>query len=371
MTVLFYDVDLFVLIRKPVVLEVYDTAIIRDVTYSLKSLDDYWQFDLNIYLESGVGSQSIRSFEGYLFIEWIDLPEIPATEKHVLVSKSNVDSFKEAITFTVPKRLVELWWPNGFGKQTLYRLNVTWLGENRDIFTNEIKQIPVEFLRSEKLIRVGFRTIELIEDSIKDGNSFYFKVNDVPIFMKGTNLIPIDILPEKMFNKEKIQYLMLSTKEAHMNSIRVWGGGVYESDYFYDLADEHGILIWQDMMFACAMYPVHSEFLASVELEITQNVRRLQRHPSILVWAGNNENEAALVQNWYGTGRDQSRFIQEYIILYRDIVEKAVRENDQWHIWLYSSPSNGNQSHAVVNENPSDNNHGDGEWKFEFLYPVF
>lgn len=350
--------------RKPVTLEVYDTAIIRDITYVLYSLDDNWQIDVSVYLECGVGSQSIRSFEGYLFIDLIDIPEVPVIQKHVIISRSKVDSFKETITVTIPKHLVELWWPNGFGNQTLYRLNVTWLGENRDIFTNEIKQIPIEYLRSEKVIRIGFRTIELQEDDATDGYLFYFNVNDVPIFMKGTNLIPIDILPEKMFNKEKIEYLVLSAKDAHMNSIRVWGGGVYESDYFYDLADEHGLLIWQDMMFACAMYPIHTEFLASVEIEISQNIRRLQRHPSILVWAGNNENEAALIQNWYGTRKEQARFIQEYVQLYKNVVEKAVRENDQWHIWLYSSPSNGNRSHDVINENPQDNNRGDGKQKY-------
>lgn len=348
--------------RKPVILEVYDTAIIRDVTYNLKSMQDTWQLDITTYLECGVGLQSNRSFEGYLSVQLIDVPTIPPVVQHVLVSNSTDDQFKTTVTMNIPKNVVQLWWPNGFGNQTLYRLNVTWLGENRDIFTNEIKQIHIEYLRSEKLIRIGFRTIELFENSTSNGNLFYFQVNNVPIFMKGTNLIPIDILPEKTFNKQKIEYLIIAAKNAHMNSIRVWGGGVYESDYFYDLADEHGILIWQDMMFACAMYPVHSSFLASVEVEITQNIRRLQRHPSILVWAGNNENEAALIQNWYGTRKEQGRFVQEYTHLYRDVVEKAVRENDQWHIWLYSSPSNGNRSQAVINQNPQDNNYGDGKF---------
>lgn len=203
-------------------MEVYDTAIIRDVTYSLKSIDDYWKFDLTVHLESGVGSQSIRSFDGYLIIDWIDIAEISTIEKHVIITKLADDALKETITFSVPKNLVELWWPNGFGNQTLYRLNVTWLGENRDIFTNEIKQISIEYLRSEKVIRVGFRTIELVEDASDGGNLFYFKVNNVPIFMKGTNWIPTDILPEKQFDQEKIEYLILSAKDAHMNSIRVW-----------------------------------------------------------------------------------------------------------------------------------------------------
>lgn len=348
--------------RKPVVLEVYDTAIIRDVTYNLRSLDDQWQIDVTTYLESGVGAQSPRSFEGYLFVELTDVADVVPIQQHVIVSKSKLDQFKAKVTLIVPKESVELWWPNGFGHQPLYQLNITWLGENRNIHTNEIQQIPVHYLRSEKVVRVGFRTIELREDPADNGNLFYFKVNDVPIFMKGTNVIPTDILPERQSDKNKLEYLMSSVKEANMNSVRVWGGGVYESDYFYDLADEYGILIWQDMMFACAMYPVHDEFLNSVRMEIAQNIRRMQSHPSILIWAGNNENEAALIQNWYGTRKEQPRFMNEYIQLYKDVIEKTVQENDQWHTYLYSSPSNGNKTHDVINSNPQDNNYGDSEY---------
>lgn len=317
---------------------------------------------MTTYLESGVGIQPPRSFEGYLFVELTDVADVLPIQQHVIVSKSKLDQFKATVTLKVPKESVELWWPNGFGYQPLYQLNVTWVGENRNIHTNEIKQIPVQFLRSEKVVRVGFRTIELREDSADNGNLFYFKVNDVPVFMKGTNVIPTDILPERQSDENKLEYLMSSVKEANMNSVRVWGGGVYESDYFYDLADEYGILIWQDMMFACAMYPVHDEFLHSVQMEIAQNIRRMQSHPSILIWAGNNENEAALIQNWYGTRKEQPRFMNEYIQLYKDVIEKTVQENDQWHTYLYSSPSNGNKTHAVINSNPQDNNYGDSEY---------
>lgn len=346
-------------IWKPVVLEVYDSAVIRDATYALHSSDENnWEIDVDVYMEYGVGSETVQPLEGCLSLELIGVSEVPPMKKCMVVT--NVEHFKAQVSFTVPKQSVERWWPNGYGEQRLYSLNVSWLGENRNVLTNEIIQTPIEFLQSEKLITIGFRTIELREDATDHGNLFYFKVNDVPIFMKGSNFIPSDILPERQFDAQKLEYLMLSAKEAHMNSIRVWGGGVYESDEFYDLADRHGILIWQDMMFACAMYPVNKTFLESVEEEIAQNVRRVQRHPSILVWAGNNENEAALVQDWYGTRSELNRFTDEYVKLYRDIVEKAVRDNDQWHQWLYSSPSNGNQTNRVVNPNPQDNNYGDG-----------
>lgn len=133
--------------RKPVVLEVYDTAIIRDVTYSLKSIDDYWKFDLTVHLECGVGSQSSRSFDGYFIIDWIDIPDIPTIERHVIISELEDDTFNQTITFSVPASLVELWWPNGFGNQTLYRL----VGSMRSIqpsifaFHNEIVSILFYF----------------------------------------------------------------------------------------------------------------------------------------------------------------------------------------------------------------------------------
>jgi beta-mannosidase len=147
----------------------------------------------------------------------------------------------------------------------------------------------------------------------------------VPIFLKGSNWIPADVLPE-LVTPEYIRELLTSCVDANMNSLRVWGGGIYELDEFYQVrehilvigkpkmfislfiqtlafailktADELGILVWQDFMFACSMYPTTSWFLESVSIEVTQQVRRLQAHPSIVLWAGNNENEAALRGNW-------------------------------------------------------------------------
>lgn len=272
-------------------------AILRDVTYNIEAYEHLWRINVIIYLEAGTSLNGLWSFEGDLTVEIKEIFAIPSIF-HIRVTNSSTNDYQHVISFDLAKDEVELWWPNGYGDQMLYTMHVKWQEENKDIFTNEIKQIPFEHLASTKSVTIGFRTIELIEQTTDHGNTFYFKVNSIPIFMKGTNWIPIDILPEKMFNREKIDHLLLSVKEAHMNVIRVWGGGVYESDYFYQLADKYGILIWQDMMFACAMYPVFPEFLNSVALEISQNIRRIQSHPSILLWAGNNENEAALVQNW-------------------------------------------------------------------------
>ena len=132
-----------------------------------------------------------------------------------------------------------------------------------DAKLNEVQLCEREFFQSVNIKRIGFRTIELVQEpqANSDGLTFYFKVNSIPMFMKGSNWIPSHILPEKAQAPDKLKSLLGAAKDANMNMLRVWGGGFYESDMFYDLADEMGILIWQDMMFACAMYRSDQEFL--------------------------------------------------------------------------------------------------------------
>lgn len=146
--------------------------------------------------------------------------------------------------------------------------------------------------------------------------------------------------------------------------LRVWGGGVYESDYFYRLADELGILIWHDLMFACSMYPANDEFLENVALEVHQNLRRLQHHASIALWAANNENEVALRQNWYGTASNEEAYKKDYKKLYVDVVEPEILKIDKWRTVLISSPSNGVESvkEDYIATNPQDPRFGDGNF---------
>ena len=146
--------------------------------------------------------------------------------------------------------------------------------------------------------------------------------------------------------------------------IRVWGGGIYESDLFYDLADSYGILIWQDMMFACAMYPVTTEFLSSVRQEVAQNAKRLAYHASVAIFATNNENEVALSQNWYNTRENEARFAAEYRELYLANVmhELTIIEDSSRPRALVSSPSNGKESakDKYLSADPQNPNYGDG-----------
>ena len=181
------------------------------------------------------------------------------------------------VKFDIPLTSIQItpWFPNGVADntQTLYKLNVS-------------LSVPNSKEVSTKSVKIGFRKIELIQEPVKpEGLTFYFKVNGKPFFAKGSNWIPANVLTEDI-SQEYLRHLLESAKEANMNMLRVWGGGIYETEWFYELADELGIMIWQDFMFACALYPTDPNFLKSVDTEILTQVRRLQHHPSIAIWAG-------------------------------------------------------------------------------------
>ncbi|MDZ7373768.1 MAG: glycoside hydrolase family 2 protein [candidate division KSB1 bacterium] len=172
-------------------------------------------------------------------------------------------------------RGVDLWWPNGHGGQSLYDF----------VVRLERNGITLDQLRR----RVGFRTVELLTED-QQGPCFRFRVNGREIFVKGVNWIPADSFLPRV-DARRYRALLELAAAAHVNMVRVWGGGVYEDDVFYDLCDELGLLVWQDFMFACGVYPETEDFLRLVEREAEANVRRLRRHPSLALWCGNNECE--------------------------------------------------------------------------------
>ena len=232
------------------------------------------------------------------------------------------------IPFNIEKP--ELWWPNGMGKQILYDVEVK---INSNSFTDS------------KSHRVGLRTIELITEVDSIGSAFYFKVNGHPVFMKGANYIPQDPFLSRP-KKSNYKFILNSAKEANMNMIRVWGGGIYENDEFYDLCDEKGLLVWQDFMFACAMYPGDESFLENVKQEAIDNVKRLRNHTSIALWCGNNENQWAW-QNWgwkEDVAKEQSQEVADmmwksYDDLFHKILPEVVKQYDSNRAFWSSSPS--------------------------------
>uniref|UniRef100_A0A3Q3IQJ5 Beta-mannosidase n=1 Tax=Monopterus albus TaxID=43700 RepID=A0A3Q3IQJ5_MONAL len=205
-------------------------------------------------------------------------------------------------------------------------------------------------LLMKSIPQVYFRTVELVQEPVvgSPGLSFYFRINGKPIFLKVQSCL--------------LKNLLQSAVDANMNALRVWGGGVYEQDVFYSICDELGIMVWQDFMFACAMYPTEDNFIQTVREEVIQQVWRLKSHPSIIVWSGNNENEAALATDWFSIPAFQRpTYIKDYVTLYVNNIRTIVQEEDESRPFLVSSPTNGAESEQEgwVAANPYDTHYGD------------
>jgi len=225
------------------------------------------------------------------------------------------------VTIRNPK----LWWPNGYGVQPLYDLTVRVAGD-------EIRK------------RIGLRNLEVLNIEDKRGLSLTFRVNGVEIFCKGANWIPADAIPQRQ-TRAVIDDLLTSAQQAHMNMIRVWGGGQYESDDFYELCDEKGLLVWQDFMFACAMYPATPKFLENVRQEVCHQIKRLQNHACLALWCGNNENLGAL--KWHEESRNnRDRYLVDYDRLNEGVIGKAVDECDPTRQFWPSSPCGGRNDYS-------------------------
>ena len=209
-----------------------------------------------------------------------------------------LESENTSITFTVKNP--DLWWPRGYGEQNFQQLQVHLLNTDGDV----IDQINEQY---------AIRQIDLIQEEDELGKGFKFQINGQDIYAKGANWIPLDFFHTRV-DSNQYRKALIDAADANMNMLRVWGGGIYEDDYFYDLCDSLGILVWQDFMFACAMYPGDDKFLGSVELEATQQIKRLRKHPSIALWCGNNENS----EGWNRWGWQADRSEEEINSIWTD-----------------------------------------------------
>lgn len=226
----------------------------------------------------------------------------------------NLEPGSHLVSFEFEIQEPRLWWPAGYGAQELYAFSLTAsAGRNKEQLAS----------------KTGIRTSELIQEPDSYGTSFYLKINGLPIFAKGANYIPQDNLLNRV-DSSRYQKLFERTSDANMNMLRVWGGGIYENDYFYQLADEHGILIWQDFMYACAMYPGDSAFLYNAKQEADYQVSRISTHPSVALWCGNNESDNGWKdwgwQKQYGYSQeDSSSIYTDYKNLFEGILPAAVK----------------------------------------------
>lgn len=247
---------------------------------------------------------------------------------------------KGNLTFKIPLKIDEpkLWWTHNLGEPYLYELKV----QIQDLEGN---------LLDEKIVKKGLRTIELVTEKDENGESFYFKLNGVPVYMKGANYIPQSSF-QNWVSDEGYEKLLNDAVESNMNMLRVWGGGIYENDKFYELCDEKGILVWQDFMFACAMYPGDEDFLENVKQEAIDNVKRLRNHSSIALWCGNNESS----EGWHRWGWQESRSEEEkaeiwgnYQKLFNGILPEIVKEYTDLPYWE-SSPKFGRGDARYISE---------------------
>jgi beta-mannosidase len=266
-------------------------------------------------------------------------------------------------TVSFPFQIQEpkFWWTNGLGDAYLYPINAQLKIKGKTL--HELKE------------RIGLRHLEVVvkKDKLKDGTpgeTFYFKLNGVPLFMKGANYIPQDNFVPRV-SEDHYRRLIKSAVDANMNMLRVWGGGIYENDVFYDLCDKNGILVWQDFMFACAMYPGDNEYIENVRQEAIDNVKRLRNHPSIALWCGNNEVDEAW-HNWGWqepfTPDQRARIWEDYQTIFHTILPQVVAEHDSNRYYWSSSPKFGRGNHRSLNEG---DNHYWGVWHDAEPFSVF
>ncbi len=214
----------------------------------------------------------------------------------------------------------KLWWPNGLGEQPLYTVTVT-LGGNLDSWSR----------------RIGLRTVTVTRNKDEWGESFCHCVNGVDVFAMGADYIPEDNLLPRV-NPARTRRLLEDAKAANMNCIRVWGGGYYPDDFFYDACDELGLLVWQDFMFACAVYNLTDDFEENIRAEFLDNIRRLRHHASLALWCGNNEMEQFVAYGEWVSCPGQKA---DYIKMYEYIIPKILKAEDPQAFYWPASPSSG------------------------------
>ncbi|EAZ96478.1 beta-mannosidase [Flavobacteria bacterium BAL38] len=302
-------------IWKKVQLKFWNSAKIENIKFSQVELND---------------KKAILEFTTEIYVSKVKTIQLKINEKS---ETFNLKKGKKKIIMQYEIANPKLWWCNGLGEANLYS------------FTVEISQ-KNQFLDAKKL-NIGLRTIELIQEKDQAGISFYFKLNGKSVFMKGANVVPPDSFLPRVSDSTYFS-LVENAKKANMNMLRVWGGGVYFDDAFYEACDANGILVWQDFMFACSMYPGDEKFVQNVKQEVIDNVNRLQNHPSIALWCGNNEND----EGWHNWGwqkqfnyskADSTQIWNDYKKVFHEMIPQTLDSllPKEKNIYWSSSPSIG------------------------------
>jgi beta-mannosidase len=301
-------------IWKPVLIEAWDNARLNDVQMVQSSLNDE-KAELKFVYE-------VEADKDIDVTVSAECDNTGKKEEKTFNVKKGINKLEFPFTVDKPKR----WWSHGLGEPYLYTFS----------FDLKIDGNVIDS-RSD---RAGLRTLKLVQKPDSVGKTFYFELNGVPVFMKGANYIPQDMFLNRP-TPETYETTIKNAVDANMNMLRVWGGGFYENDIFYDLCDENGLLVWQDFMYACAMYPGDDDFLNNVKEETIQNVKRLRNHPSIALWCGNNENYIGW-QDWRWSDRyskeDSAKVWHDYEKLFHKLIPDVIKEYDPGRDYWPSSP---------------------------------
>ena len=302
-------------IWKKVQLKFWNSATIENIKFSQLELND---------------KKAILEFTTEIYVSKAKTIQLKINEKSETFNlKKGTNTVKMRYEISNPK----LWWCNSLGDPNLYPFSIELYQKEKTL--------------DKKKLNIGLRTIELIQENDQHGKSFYFKLNGKSVFMKGANYVPPDSFLPRVPDATYFS-LVENAKKANMNMLRVWGGGVYADDEFYNACDSNGILVWQDFMFACAMYPGDEKFVKNVKQEVIDNVNRLQNHPSIALWCGNNEND----EGWHNWGwqkqfnyskADSTQIWNDYKKVFHEMIPKTLDSllPKEKNVYWPSSPSIG------------------------------
>ena len=279
-----------------------------------------------------------------MFLQWrVDVKKVLKSGNNNLVivfksAQNVVDSLaKKDLPFVIPDN------PRAYVRKAQYHFGWDWGPKFTTCGIWKTPRLEAYDKKEAEKPYVLDRKIELVQEPDKVGKTFYFKIDGKPVYMKGANYIPSDAFLSRVTKKEYEKVIGMA-KDANMNMLRVWGGGIYEDDYFYDLCDKNGIYVWQDFMFAGTMVPGDDAFFANVKKEVQYQVKRLRHHKSIVLWCGNNEiDEAFKDWGWQKSMKmpkqDSIRLWKDYVRLFQDSIPKWVKEVDDKRPYISSSPS--------------------------------
>ncbi|KAJ3932534.1 MAG: glycoside hydrolase [Lentinula lateritia] len=287
---------------RPVVLSSYSVCI--DDIFTKASVDD----DLTCSLEVDVSLRGrLTGIDKYRVV--LKDSEENVVRAEDILTEGESKTSRTVVSWNFDEDEVRLWWPVGYGEQNLYTVELTILNKDGVVFDT-------------KTLRIGFRNVKLIQEDLEapdqygTGTTFLFEVNGVRMFMGGSNWIPADNFLTTITPDRYRAWLTL-LRDGNQNMVRLWGGGIYEPDVFYDTCDELGLLVWQDFQFACGVYPAHDSFVDSVREEAEQNVKRLRHHPAMALFCGNNEDYQMILQ--WGDVKDFPA-----IKIYEDVLPSVV-----------------------------------------------